>query len=237
MKRPGHSFIPALDWSRLAGACFALSLCALPVRASSPGTDLVVMLDMSMGATAQDPIVRTLSAGARVAAMEIKPGDRVSLVEFSGTAKTIFPLTDDVRKFESALRRTGKWTVQRNRRHLHDSLLTALSIFPEATRSDRRRCILVLTAASDAGSRHSLNDVVVAAKSKGTAIFVALISPPASIPHPMPGGRPYPNGPSANEDEEKKTLEPLVRQTGGETRVYEANQYVIARAIGEMVDK
>lgn len=195
------------------------------------------MLDMSMEVTGRDPIVRTLTAGARVAAMELKPGDRVSLVAFSGNAKTILPMTGDVRRFESALRKIGNWIVQRNQRHLYDSLLTALSIFPEATQSDRRRCIVVLTTASDAGSRHTAGEVALAARSKSTAIFVALISPQPSPPHLMPGGRVYPNGPNANENEEKKMLEPLARETGGDVRVYEANQYVIARAISDMVNK
>jgi hypothetical protein len=53
----------------------------------------------------------------------------------------------------------------------------------------------------------------------------------------MPGGQIHPNGPSVNENEEKKALRPLVQETGGEIRVYEANQYAIANAIRDMVNK
>jgi hypothetical protein len=229
-------FVFAIMASVVAFAQNVLSW-ALPAQTSSSGTDLVIMLDMSMGPSVQEPIVRILSGGARVAATELKPGDRVSLVEFSGTAKTTLPPTDDVRKFESALRKAGTWTVEHNQRHLYDSLLSALSTFPEAGQSDRRRCILVMTTSSDVGSRHSSGDVALSAKSKDAAIFVALLSPPTSLPHLMPGGRLYPNGPGVNEDEERKALEPLVVGTGGEIRVYEANQYAIARAIGDMVNK
>jgi VWFA-related protein len=195
------------------------------------------MLDMSMENTDRGPIVHTLSGGARTAAMELKPGDRVALASFSGNAKTLLPLTDDVRKFEYAVRNTGNRMVQRSQRHLYDSLLTALNVFPEAAQSDRRRCIVVLTTASDAGSRRTAGDVALAARSKSVAIFVALISPQPSPPHIMPGGRVYPKGPNANASEEKKTLEPLARRTGGEVRVYVESQYVIARAIGDMVNQ
>jgi VWFA-related protein len=216
------------------GACFALACCTLLARASSAGVDLVIMLDMSMGDTGLDPIIRTLSAGARVAGMELKPGDRVSLMSFSGSAKTILPLTDDIGKFESALQKTGNWIVERSQRHLYDSLLTALSKFPEGTQADRRRCIVVFTTASDVGSRHTAGEVALAARSKSAAIFVALISPQPLPPNLMSGRHVRSNVP--NEDEEKKALEPLVRETGGDIRVYAENQYVIARAVGDMVN-
>jgi hypothetical protein len=46
--------------------------CALPLMPAPAGADIVIMLDMSMGETPRDPIVRTLSAGARVAATELR---------------------------------------------------------------------------------------------------------------------------------------------------------------------
>jgi len=193
------------------------------------------MLDMSMGATPQGPVIRILSAGARVAVTQLNPADRVSLVEFSASPRTILPLTDDVHKFESALRKTGNWIVEREQHHLYDSLLAVLATFPDTIQPDTRRCIVVLTTASDAGSRHSASEVALAAKSKGAAIFVALISP-APFPHPL-GRATGPNTSFPNADNEIKALEPLVRPTGGAVRVYEANQYVIARTIAEMVNK
>lgn len=238
MKAFAHSLPRQLERRRLVAMAWVLAACALPLNAATAGADVVIMIDMSMGETAQDPIVRTLSAGARVAATELKPGDRVSLVEFSGSVRTILPLTDNIRKFESALHNSGKWIVERDQRHLHDSLLTVLNAFPDGIQSERRRCIVVVTTAADAGSRHSANEAALAAKSKGTAIFVALISPSLSAPQQAPrGGAVYSHGRAANEDEEKKALEPLVRATGGEVRVYEPNQYVIAKAISEMVNK
>lgn len=222
---------------RLFGICFALSLFAVPGRTAAPGTDVIVMLDMSMDAENGDPDIRTLAGGARVAAMELKPGDRASLVTYSKDAKAVLPLTGDLRKFESALGKTGKWIVQRQQRHLYDSLFTVLSTLPAAASPDRRRCILVLTTASDAGSRHTANEVALNAKSRNTAIFIALLSPPPSFPHVLPGGRVYPHGPNANSSEEKKMLDPLTRETGGDVRIYEGNQYVIARAIDEMVNR
>jgi uncharacterized protein (DUF58 family) len=224
-------------WLSLAGMCFAMWLYAVQAKASSLGTDLIVMLDMSMGETERGPIVRTLGAGARVAAMELRPGDRVSLVAFSRDARTLLPMTGDGSQFESALRKSGGWIVERNQRHLYDSLLTALSVFSGAGASDRRRCIVVFTTASDEGSRHTASEVASAARSQNAAIFVALISPQPSRPYLMPGGRVYSNGPYVNEDDLKRILEPLVRETGGDVRTYMETQYVIAKAIGDMVNQ
>jgi hypothetical protein len=47
--------------------------CGHPLLSASAGTDIVIMLDMSMGETPQDPILRTVSAGARAAATELEP--------------------------------------------------------------------------------------------------------------------------------------------------------------------
>jgi hypothetical protein len=162
----------------------------------------------------------------------------VSLVEFSKVPKTILPLTSDFRKFESALHNIGKWTVQRNQHHLYDSLFTALNLFPDRIQPSRRRCIIVLTMTTDGGSRHTADDVALAAKAKRAGIFVSLLSLSRSAPHPMPSGRGiHANGPAADVNREKMTLEPLVRPNGGDIRVYEVNQYAIAKAIRDTVNK
>jgi hypothetical protein len=120
---------------------------------------------------------------------------------------------------------------------LYDSVLAAISIFPDDEQPTRRRCVVVFTASADARSKHSAEEITLAAKRKGTVIFVALVSPPPSLRHIVPGRQMRPNSSTAGADEERKTLEPLARATGGDIRLYEANQYAIARAISEMVNK
>ena len=231
MKTLIHLFVSAIQYLCIMGLIFISSTGILAAPAASTGTDITVMLDMSMGANSQDPIVRTLSAGARVAAAELKPGDRVSLVEFSGNAKTILPLTEDIRKWESALRHAGNWVVEREQRRLHDSLLTVLSAFPNRIEPDRRKCIVVLTMATDTGSHYTAKEVVSAAKAKGIVIFVALLVPSRDTSRRVRGAGTQPNGPSENTDEVKRLLESAAIPTGGIVRVYEANQYAIAQAI------
>ena len=220
------------------GVVILVLLESVPIaRAASPGNDAVLMLDMSMGETEHDPIIRTLSAGARVAATELKSEDRVSLVEFSSNAKTVLPLTGDRRKFEAALRHAGRLVVQHGQHHLYDSVLTAINIFPNDEQPARRRCVVVVTASGDAGSKHSAEEITLAAKRKGAVIFVALVSPSHSLGQSGPGRQMHPNSSTASADDGRKTLEPLARGTGGDIRLYEANQYAIARAISEMVNK
>ena len=215
------------------------------MRASGPGTDLVVMLDMGMDATQRGAynlpsqnIINSLAGGARVAAMELRPDDRVSLVTFSEKAKIVLPMTADTGKFESALRRAGEWVVQNPQRRLFDSLLTAIDSFQEAPRPGIRRCVLVLTTMSDSGSRHSADEVVDAARSKSVTIFVALISAQRSPGRGMgPVGQPSPRGLLADEDEEKRMLAPVAKRAGGDVRVYSQSPYVTARAIDEMINQ
>ncbi len=57
-----HAGIRTWGSIRLAGLCFALWPCAVLTPASSPGTEVVIMLDMNMGDTERGPIVRTLAA-------------------------------------------------------------------------------------------------------------------------------------------------------------------------------
>ncbi len=130
----------------------------------------------------------------------------------------------------------GNWIVEGRQSRIYDSLLAVLSSFPDATPSHKRRCIVVLVTSSDAGSRHTAGDVTLAAKSKNTAVFVALISRQASRLHLTSGGVKV-SGPDVNENEEMKALEPLSSATGGDARVYLETQYVIAKAIHDMVNK
>jgi hypothetical protein len=241
----GRSAIEGPNSFRLASICiFALLFCAFTARPSSQATDMIVMLDMSMDSRDANAVnlpsaesIRILSGGARVAAAEIQPGDRVSLVTFSDKAKIVVPMTNDVRKFESALRKTGSWIAQKYHRHLYDALLTALNTFPVSAPSDTRRCILVFTSASDLASKHTADEVAAAAKSKHTAIFIALISPPLVPPHIMPGGHVYPRGAPSDKNEDRKTLAPLAWQTGGDIGVYPASPYVVASVIRDMVNR
>src|SRR6185312_10873593 len=143
---------------RLSGILLAvlLVLSAGTAATAVRGLDLVVMLDMGMDATQpgasnlpSQNIINSLAGGARVTVTQLRAGDRVSLVTFSEIAKTVVPMTDDFSKFEAALRKVGRWVVQRDRRHLYDSLLAAIGDFPEIAQPERQRCIVVVTTASD----------------------------------------------------------------------------------------
>ena len=220
-----------------------IALAVSMAGAAATGSDIVLMLDMSMDATEPEAfnlpsqnIINALAGGARAAAIEIKPSDRVSLITFSGDAKIVLPLTSDTRKFESVLGRTGTLVVQTEKHHLYDSLLTAMNSLSAHPQVERRHCILVVTTSADLGSRHSVDDVVLAARANKTTVFVALVDPQVAHTHVF-AGKTYPKNAPPNEDDEKRSLAPLVHQTAGDIRIYEQSPYVIAHALQDMVNK
>lgn len=119
---------------------------------ASTGRDIVFVLDVSRSMLARDRAPNRL-ASARLAIMDLaghlRPGDRVGLVIFAGSARIVSPLTNDRSFFDKALQEAGPESVAFGGTRVGDALRKTADKLLGA--SDRRgfQDVILLTDGGD----------------------------------------------------------------------------------------
>jgi len=158
--------------------------------------------------------------------------DKVMLVSFSHTIRTLWPTSD-----RNAIEQAILSMRARGATSLHDAMILALLQIPS---SGSRRALVVFSDGQDTTSTYSSYDVEAVARRSGVPIYVLSLEPPRPI-EPSRMGRSAVLTPTAWEkvDKAQRALEQLSAKTGGRAFDLESLDQLesIWAAIGEDLRK
>lgn len=222
--RPARSGLGLKTYQVCAAVCSALL--AIPLTAYSgvaweraAAVDTVFVLDLGRSMT---HVEKYLVPGARLAAFEFSPEDRLAVLGFSSDFKTFLPFGQHPQELETAFRDASARPAGRpGTSRLFDALLGAIALFPAAkdTTKDTARCPIVfaITNDEDRGSAHGESEVIRAAVAKGVVISFVLVR------NPLPMIRaPYPDVDAA-----AGRLREVAVPTGGDVTVRDFSNYIL----------
>jgi hypothetical protein len=203
-------------------------LCFLAgASAQSDGADIVVLLDVGQNMTAPASFV---ARGARLAAYELGPTDRIAVMSFSSSTKVQLGLTSNTEKMDEALRKATRTTFRVTAKHpLYDAIREAIDQFPQPPSPKRRSTIVVITNDVDGGSVHTPDELIREAKARGVAIWVFLVANPYPQPGRVQNG--YPRIPYPDVQFAADQFRPIAEKTGGNVVIRDMNGYVLRQAI------
>ncbi|WP_321476394.1 vWA domain-containing protein [uncultured Paludibaculum sp.] len=202
--------------------------CFIPWAAGqTKALDLVFAVDVSESMAEPGRFIRE---GARLAAYELAPQDRVAVIGFSSSAKLHAGFTSDPKAIDIAFRRATAPLVRKSGQlRLYDGVFAAIEQFPAYGDADRTRSVAVITNDLDGGSSHEQVELIRRARSKGVGIWVFLIgNPDRGLPQPNGG---HPQVPYLDTRFAADHLRPLSDETGGKVMTLDGNGYVLRRII------
>ncbi len=173
------------------------------LKVETTSSDIVLAIDVSGSMRATDFAPSRLEAAksaALVFASELKRGDRLGVVTFSGVSYVVAPLSDDL---DEVKRRISEITFGReDGTAIGDGLIAAASMLAG---SERKRVVVLL---SDGENNRGVSprDAAIYAQRMGIKVYTVGIGSPAGV---IPG-----TAQPAGLDEE--TLKEVARITGGE---------------------
>jgi len=219
MRGTGRVFLRGLlVWSTGVAVCLPLVL-GKPVP-----FDLVFVLDVSPNMAEPSAFIRE---GARLAAHELTPDDRIALLSYSSSITRHLEFADSRGQFANAVWRATSRSIRKSApRLLHDSIHAAIQMFPTTPNVHRRRAIAVVTNDADQGSSHEPTALIQDANRRSVAIWVFLVKDPQSVKPIGSRHNPYPD--IANV---VKEIHQLANETGGEVVLKEPNGYVLRQII------
>lgn len=208
------------------------------VRVKSPGTDLVVALDLSGSMLAVEARSAGRGGGDRLQTAKAvlkefirsRPGDRIGLIAFAGRPYPAAPLTQDHRWLNEVVDRLEVGAVE-DGTSLGDAILSGVNRLRDRPAASRA-LILVTDGRSNAGA---VSPEVAAAAAGALGVRVHAIgigsSGKAVIPAPSPlGGTVYRR---VDADLDQETLRKVAKGTGG--RYFRADDaQVLARVFAEI---
>jgi uncharacterized protein (DUF58 family) len=208
-------------WFGRCGAFLAITHAAYSGVACERTTavDAVFVLDLGQSMIY---VQKGLASGARLAAFELSPEDRVAILGFSSEFKTFLPLGQHLQEFDTAFRdASSRPAGRRGTSRLFDALLGAMALFPVAKDTTRCPVVFAITNDEDRGSTHGGADVVRAAAAKGVVISFVLIRNPI----PMVRAR-YPDVDAA-----AGRLREVAVPTGGNVVVRDFSNYILRQLV------
>ncbi|HXN22063.1 MAG TPA: VWA domain-containing protein [Candidatus Dormibacteraeota bacterium] len=132
--------------------------------------DLALMIDSSL--STQKEMLLAREAAAHFIRQVVRPGDRLSVFEFSESVTQLTPFTSDVPVLQAAVRRVQEGAGT----SLYDAVLLASEALARRD-SNRRRVIVLVTDAGETTSRADFDNTRRAALKAETLLYTIVIRP------------------------------------------------------------
>lgn len=192
--------------------------------------DLVFVLDV--GKSMAEP-AKFIREGARLAAYELTPDDRVALLSYSSSTTKQLDFTGSPEKLRDAFWKASTRSAKNSGPLvLYDSIFAAIQMFPRQADGRRRRFIAVITNDTDRASRHQPGELVRESKERGIAILIVLIKNSQAMAQPGHPRNAYPDVSQA-----AKELRQLAEETGGDILFKDMNGYVLRQTLAACREK
>ena len=167
--------------------------------------DLAILLDTSASMSDKLSTVQEAAIGF---ASNIRPGDRIAIVDIKDTVKVLHPLDEDVTAASAAIRATtaGGGTA------VYNGLYMTLKEIVRHRRNNgevRREAIVLLSDGDDTASLLSFDDVMEVAKQSGVAIYTITLKSEFAVRQAQASGHRY-------FAESEFAMKSLARETGGQ---------------------
>jgi len=209
----------------------------------SKGIDLVFVVDTSRSMLAiEDGKSRLERAVDEIGGIVSEAeGDRLSLVAFSGTAKLVCPLTNDLAGFRSFLNKLNIFTVPRGGSCLNEGIKVAVKTLQNRmdakglNGSSRPGAIVLISDGEDLASDASPNDSAASALSSGITVSSLMIGSPSGAKIPTSDGSGFfkDNGVEVISRPDLKVMSGIAKAGGGSFATTWKTAFPLDRIYGE----